>query len=598
MSPTDPPVDPLTPTAAAQAPDTLGTEPVPRVALREVPEYELGDVIGRGGMGEVVLARDLRIGRDVALKRMRADQPTPELVQRFLREAKIQARLDHPSIAPVHELGYDSEGLPYFTMKRVVGITLAEVLERKHDRGQRALRAMVDVCQAVELAHARNIVHRDLKPSNIMLGDYGEVYVLDWGVARILGAPDDVGAPSSTSEDVGSLDGVTKAGALLGTPGYMAPEQARGEPVGTKADIYALGSMLFEVLCGEPLHPRGGGAIAATLSSAAASPAVRRPDRGIAPELDALCVAALSADPAKRPSARELADAIQGYLDGDRDVARRRDLASELSAAARAALERGDRAESMRTAGRALALDPTSTTASTLVMSLVVDEPREVAPEVEAAIDAEEVMAARHRSRRAVLPYAAVFLIVPFLPFLHVANWSLLLGTFAAFAVMIGGAWLNVKVGLPAGPILVGHTVTVLFFSRLIGPFVITPIMLCAILLSATALPWVGRRWWAVALWTTVTVMLPFVLEWAGVMAPTWSMTPQGLVSSGSVFVPVQLQSTLLILGHLVAIVLVASYARRIGRDRAAAQRRLFLQAWHLRHLLPEQASGQAALAR
>src|SRR5688572_8039820 len=115
--------DALTPTVAE--PSTLGTQPVGRVTLRDIPDYELGDVTGRGGMGEVILARHRRIGREVALKRMRADKPTPEHVERFLREAKIQARLDHPAIAPVHELGFDSEGLPYFTMKRVGGATLS-----------------------------------------------------------------------------------------------------------------------------------------------------------------------------------------------------------------------------------------------------------------------------------------------------------------------------------------------------------------------------------------------------------------------------------------------------------------------------------------
>src|SRR5687768_3095619 len=109
MSESDPPVNPLTPTVSLEQ-QTIGTQPAERQTFRDIPEYELGDVIGAGGMGEVVLARDRRMGRDVALKRLRTDKPTPELVERFLREAKIQARLDHPSIAPVHGLGFDSEG--------------------------------------------------------------------------------------------------------------------------------------------------------------------------------------------------------------------------------------------------------------------------------------------------------------------------------------------------------------------------------------------------------------------------------------------------------------------------------------------------------
>ena len=589
MSQTDPPVDPLTPTASVDVP-TISTQPAERITYRDIPEYELLDVIGRGGMGEVVLARDRRIGRDVALKRLRTEQPTPELVERFLREAKIQARLDHPSIAPVHELGYDSEGLPYFTMKRVAGTTLADLLDRSGEKPQRFLRALVDVCHAIELAHSRGYVHRDLKPHNIMLGDYGEVYVLDWGVARVLGSAE-APAATTTIDEVVSLDGVTKTGALLGTPGYMAPEQVRGEPVQPAADIYALGSILFEILAGEPLHPRGRDALASTISNVERSPAKRRPERGIAPELDAICAASLETEPRARPSARKLADTIQGYLDGDRDIERRRALASELSVKAKDALASGDREEAIRTAGRALVFDPDSTAASELVVSLVVDEPAVLPREVSAALEAEEMKMVRARSRRALIPYAAIFTTMPFLPLMHVYDWAMLFSVYAAFAMMVVVTWLNSRVGVPIALTLTGHALTALLFSRLIGPFIITPIMLCAILLSATSIPWLNKRWWAVAAWTSVTVLLPFVLEATGLLAPTWKLTPEGLLSHGTVFEAGRIEPGLTILGHTVAVILVGAYARRIGRDRTEAQRRVFLQAWNLRHLLPKTAS-------
>src|SRR5689334_19756271 len=161
--------------------------------------YKVGELIGRGGMGEVVLADDLQLERKVAIKRMRGEQPTTEAIVRFLREAKIQARLDHPAIVPVHALGHDSAGRPYFTMKRLAGTTLADTIERATASQQTLLRAFVDVCLAIDFAHARSVIHRDLKPSNIMLGDYGEVYVLDWGVARIAG---DADAPAASSDSV------------------------------------------------------------------------------------------------------------------------------------------------------------------------------------------------------------------------------------------------------------------------------------------------------------------------------------------------------------------------------------------------------------
>src|SRR3954469_2659561 len=196
------------------------------------PGYQVGALIGRGGMGEVVVAQDQRIGREVAVKRIRAKAPTHDAVDRFLREARIQARLDHPAIVPVYELGTDADGRPYFTMKRLAGVTLSRKLA---DNGpvQPLLRAFVDVCLAIQLAHSRGVVHRDLKPSNIMLGDYGEVYVLDWGVARVL---DDPHHSIAVAGDIQSLDGQTRAGAVLGTPGYMAPEQVRGAEVSTPAD--------------------------------------------------------------------------------------------------------------------------------------------------------------------------------------------------------------------------------------------------------------------------------------------------------------------------------------------------------------------------
>jgi eukaryotic-like serine/threonine-protein kinase len=582
------PVDPLTPTAAAtgSGDETLSEQPAERGSLRDIPAYELGVVIGRGGMGEVILARDRTFGREVALKRMRANQPSPEHVERFLREAKIQARLDHPAIAPVHELGYDSDGLPYFTMKRVGGATLAALLEAKTEKPQRLLRALIDVCHAVELAHSRRIVHRDLKPSNIMLGDFGEVYVLDWGVARVL---DSGRAPtSSDTNDTPSLDGVTKAGALLGTPGYMAPEQVRAEPVGPAADVYALGSMLFEILAGEPLHPRND-AIASTLAPPNRSPA-QRAKGTVAPELDAICTQALASTADERPSAGVLANAIQDYLDGDRDIERRRALASKLAVSARTALDGGDSAQAMRSAGRALAFDPTSQEAATIVSQLVLAEPTDVPTEVETALEIEEKRLMRTRSRRAVLPYAAIFATLPVMPFLHIASYPMLVTVYVAFAVMVTVTYLNSRYGVPVLVTLVGHSVTALLFSRLLGPFVITPIMLCAILLSATSIPYLNKRPLVVLAWTAGTVMLPFLLEWTAVLPPSWAPLPQGLISFGNVFEPGHMHPSLIILGHLAAVCLVAFYARAVGRDRRDAQRKLFMQAWRLRQLLPKTA--------
>src|SRR5262245_60189676 len=278
-----------------------------KVALPAIG-YQLGTAIGRGGMGEVLAAFDQRIGREVAIKRMRSPHPSEEATTRFLREARIQARLDHPAIVPVHELGTDEAGRPYFTMKRLSGRTLGQRITEGAAQTQ-LLRAFVDVCLAVEFAHAKGVIHRDLKPANIMLGDYGEVYVLDWGVARVLADPSGVAAggalasvdpdhgaaaaaagaggpagtpgtsgtagtagigsnPSILLQSIDSLGEGTETGTLLGTPGYSAPEQLKGDAVTAPADVYALGAILFELLAGEPLHPRGQQkAVASTLAT-------------------------------------------------------------------------------------------------------------------------------------------------------------------------------------------------------------------------------------------------------------------------------------------------------------------------------------------
>jgi eukaryotic-like serine/threonine-protein kinase len=237
----------------------------PSEPLEPGDRYQLGDTIARGGMGEVLTAHDADIGREVAIKRMRAPNPTPLALARFLREARIQGRLDHPAIVPVYELAYDETGCPFFAMKKLCGTTLQDVLASDSTRFTRhqLLRAFADVCLALEFAHTRGVIHRDIKPANILLGDFGEVYVLDWGIARV---PTDRNPPGGNpwlEEDETSL--ATRPGAAVGTPGYMSPEQARAQAVDARTDVYALGSVLYEILAKTPLHPRGKEALRSTL---------------------------------------------------------------------------------------------------------------------------------------------------------------------------------------------------------------------------------------------------------------------------------------------------------------------------------------------
>jgi hypothetical protein len=569
-----------------RADPVLSNAPTGRVEREasEVGGYELGELLGRGGMGEVVAAHDHRIEREVALKRMRGQAPSSESIARFIREAKIQARLDHPAIVPVHELGRDAQGLPYFTMKRLAGTTLAARLAT-HGPIQPLLRAFVDVCFAVELAHSRDVVHRDLKPSNIMLGDYGEVYVLDWGVARMLGTSS--AATTNLPLDSSVPDG-TATGSLLGTPGYMAPEQMRGEEVSPAADVYALGTIIFEMLAGEPLHPPGGGAIASTLqNSAECSPAKRAPTRTIAPELDAACIAALAEDPAARPSARELATRVQAYLDGDRDLDHRRTLAAASLAEAREREAAGDRVQALRAAGRAVALDPESHEAAELATALILTPSREIPAEALADLELTESVIDRSRGLRGARAYLFIWALLPMALLANAVDWPQVIGLIAAGTAMSGVVRLHVAGRLPSQLLVAGNVAFGVLFARLGGPLLLTPLFACGIAMGVgTQAKYGDRKRMALAL-VVLIIALPTGLELAGVVAQTSTMTPAGLLVRGTVFLGHETVDLVgMALGTIGLGLVIVSYALAMNRSRRLAQRELAVQAWHLKQLL------------
>jgi eukaryotic-like serine/threonine-protein kinase len=546
--------------------------------------YELRELLGRGGMGEVLLAHDELIGRDVAIKRMRRREPSPDAEARFLREAKIQARLQHPAIVPVHELGRDADGRPYFTMKRLAGSTLEEL---RGEPLQRLLRAFVDVCLAIEFAHDHGVIHRDIKPTNIMLGDFGEVYVLDWGVARVL---DESTNPSV--RDIAALEGETQVGAVLGTPGYMAPEQALGYEMTPAIDVYALGCVLFEILTCEPLHPRGTGGAASAIAHPTEAPSLRRPDLAIPPELDAACVAALAEEPGVRPSARELARRVQDYLDGDRDLERRRELAAAQLARARDALASGDparRADAVHAAGRALALDPESSEAADLVTSLIVEPPRVLPPALVASLDEADREAHRVRSRTATVAFSSVLALVALVPFVEVRSWPLVLGFLGAMAGMAVISWLSYRRGATIVPVALAATfVATLLASRIAGPFVLTPVITCGMILGLSAMPALAARPWLLATWIALTVVVPVGLERLGVLGrTTWIDGDTLMLRSAAIDGDPRTVIVALVVAQVVLLAMAGRFARVISRERREADRRQHIQAWHLRQLLP-----------
>ncbi|HEV3031895.1 MAG TPA: serine/threonine-protein kinase [Polyangia bacterium] len=221
--------------------------------------YEHLGEIGRGGMGTVYSVRDLRLLRISAMKVMasRLAERRHE-VDRFLCEARITAQLDHPNIVPVHEIGTDANGSPYFTMKRVEGRTLSDwigdlgPLHRDPEQFRLVLDAYLKVCDAVAFAHSRGVIHCDIKPSNVMVGSFGQVYLMDWGLAQVLsenaanseGHPQGVAGPAAR-----------RSGRPAGTPSFMSPEQATCAPLDERTDVFGLGALLYAVLTGRPPFP-------------------------------------------------------------------------------------------------------------------------------------------------------------------------------------------------------------------------------------------------------------------------------------------------------------------------------------------------------
>jgi len=329
----------------AGAPETAP----PRDGASPAERYELSEPLGEGGMGRVVAGHDTKLGRPIAVKLLRDEhRDRPGIVSRFVEEAQIGGQLEHPGVVPVHDFGYGEEGLPYFTMKRVRGDTLASLLDARpdpdHDRA-RFLSVFEKIADTVAYAHARGIVHRDLKPSNVMVGAFGEVLVMDWGLAKVLGAEraDDVHptAAVSPATDRGRDEAIRSlTGSVMGTPGYMPPEQARGEvdAIDKRADVFSLGAILCQILTGDaPYTGTSRATVLERARNAALDHVGRRLDAaGADPALVALTLDCLAIEPDARPAdAGIVAERVTAYR---RSVEERLESARVTAARARARL--------------------------------------------------------------------------------------------------------------------------------------------------------------------------------------------------------------------------------------------------------------------
>jgi WD40 repeat protein/tRNA A-37 threonylcarbamoyl transferase component Bud32 len=299
-------------TETADAPPSLAGAPI-RLPPIDPTRYHVVRELARGGLGRILEVRDLRIGRVVALKEILRD--SDDAYARFVREATITARLEHPAIVPVHDLGRWPSGAPFYAMKLVSGRSLHDVLADTPSLDGRLalLPNVIAVADAIAYAHSQGIIHRDLKPANVLVGAFGETVVIDWGIAKDLRA--DEPDPAIAADALADARALTVAGAVLGTPCYMPPEQASGGAVDERADVYALGAVLYEVLAGAPPYHDAPAVLAAVL--AGPPPPAEALEPAIPADLAAIVRKAMARAPGDRyPSSRELAEDLRRFQTG------------------------------------------------------------------------------------------------------------------------------------------------------------------------------------------------------------------------------------------------------------------------------------------
>jgi serine/threonine-protein kinase len=374
--------------------------------------YVLQEELARGGMGVVVVAHDRALGRTVAVKLLRPEfADRPALVGRFVEEARITGRLQHPGVPPIYDVGTRPDGSPFLAMKLIRGRTLADQLRDRAGPGDdlpRFLQVFEQIAQTVAFAHSNGVIHRDLKPANVMVGAFGEVQVMDWGLAKRLPGAE---AGMRTDDPYATVDSasgpqseirtprsdLTQAGSVLGTPAYMPPEQANGDIARTdrRADVFSLGAILCELLTGRPAYL---GDMAARLAQATAGDnriAVRALSQcGADPELVQLAARCLAADPDARPAdAGEVAAAVVAYRTGVEARLRQAEV-DRAAADARAAEQRKRRRVQLALGLVVLAVSATATAVWSAyvhqrgtLLAAAADRKARVATEVKDALD-------------------------------------------------------------------------------------------------------------------------------------------------------------------------------------------------------------------
>jgi serine/threonine-protein kinase len=525
-------------------------------------------------MGIVRSYEDRQLGRSIALKAL-ADgdgSDSVEFAAKFVDEARVQAQLEHPSVVPVYELGVDPDGRFYFTMKRVQGVTLREVFERLHEEDplavrawsrRRLLEAFGRVCLAVQYAHERGFLHRDLKPSNVMLGDYGEVYVLDWGIALRLER---------------AREGSLRPG--VGSRGYMAPEQRAGDPLGPATDVYALGVLLRDLLD-------------ATAPSE------------VIPELEAMHKRATDPEAGGRyATARMLYDALERFLDGERDQERRVALADEHAAkaneaATQAARDDGQtdaaiesRREAIQEIGRALGLVPGHPEAMGTLVRLLSRLPERLPAEAEDSLERRWDATRAWAGRVSAVAYASLLIYWPLFLWAGVRDVVPLLVLSGLAVASTAAAALVSRSPRPKAttvfPVMGLSMLLMASTATMFGPLVITPAVM-ATNTAAYALVLRGNHRWLAVAGGCAALLVPVLLMAGGVWPDVYAFGPQGMtIRPWAIDLSGRGAFVLLVISALAAIVTATISVAKIRNELDQAQRKLELYSWHFRQLLPD----------